>query len=84
MSDQFVTLKDFENYKKEADKKFGGKVKKVKGTREPNAYNIFMKEKVKELKSENSALTNQEAFKFGAQAWNVQKAEKAAAAAAAV
>lgn len=75
MSDEqnFVTKKEFDAYKKEAEKKFGKK--REKKTREPNAYNIFMKDEVARLKKENPDIKNQEAFKLGAANWKKQKGD---------
>ena len=80
MSETYVTTQEFEDYKKEATKKFGGaKVMKEKKTRAPNAYNLYMKEQVAELKKRDPTLSNQNAFKMGAAAWTKQKNDKAAA-----
>lgn len=75
MSDKFVTVKEFETYKKEADKKFNNVLKKEKKTRAPNAYNDFMREEVAKLKLADPTVTNQTAFKLGAVAWNKKKAD---------
>lgn len=81
MSDnEFVTMKDFEAYKKDMEKRLvdGGKVKKAKRTRAPNAYNLFIQDFLKKTKATNSEISNQEAFKMGAAAWKEHKAAKAA------
>ena len=44
--------------------------------RAPSAYNIFVKDKIAEIKVENPSLNSKEAFKMAIEAWNKQKAEK--------
>ena len=46
--------------------------------RAPSAYNLFVAEKIAEIKKENPGLNSKEAFKGAIEAWNKQKAEKAA------
>jgi hypothetical protein len=67
----FVTHEEFEEYKKELEKKIG---KKEKKTRPPSDYNIFMKTEVSRLRSENPSLKNTEAFKLSTQNWAKHKA----------
>ena len=49
--------------------------------RAPSAYNLFVKDKIAEIKIENPQLNSKEAFKMAIEAWNKQKAEKVAEAA---
>ena len=44
--------------------------------RAPSAYNLFVKDKIAEIKTENPDLNSKEAFKMAIEAWNKQKAEK--------
>jgi hypothetical protein len=44
--------------------------------RAPSAYNIFVAEKIAEIKADNSGINSKEAFKMAIEAWNKQKAEK--------
>jgi hypothetical protein len=46
--------------------------------RAPSAYNLFVKDKIAEVKAENPELNSKEAFKMAIEAWNKQKAEKVA------
>ena len=46
--------------------------------RAPSAYNIFVAEKIAEIKKENPDLNSKDAFKQAIEAWNKQKADKAA------
>ena len=72
---EFVTQAEFEAYKKEAEKKFGNE-KKVKKTRQPNQYNIFVKEEIARLKAEKPGLPNQEALKLAAHNWKAKKSQQ--------
>lgn len=49
------------------------KEEKEKKTRAPTAYNLFMKEKMLELKDTHSNLTNIERMKMAAEAWSESK-----------
>jgi uncharacterized protein (UPF0335 family) len=49
------------------------KEEKEKKTRAPTAYNLFMKEKMLELKETHSNLTNIERMKMAAEAWSENK-----------
>lgn len=49
------------------------KEEKEKKTRAPTAYNLFMKEKMLELKGTHSSLTNIERMKMAAEAWSENK-----------
>ena len=47
--------------------------KKEKKTRPPTAYNLFMKEKMNELKEQNPEMTAKERFSSAAELWSVEK-----------
>ena len=49
------------------------KEEKEKKPRAPTAYNLFMKEKMKELKETQPELNNIERMKIGAEAWTASK-----------
>jgi vacuolar-type H+-ATPase subunit I/STV1 len=49
------------------------KEEKEKKTRAPTAYNLFMKEKMLELKDTHSSLSNIERMKMAAEAWSESK-----------
>jgi hypothetical protein len=49
------------------------KEEKEKKTRAPTAYNLFMKERMLELKETHSSLTNIERMKMAAEAWSESK-----------
>jgi YABBY protein len=49
------------------------KEEKEKKTRAPTAYNLFMKEKMLELKESHPTLTNIERMKMAAEAWSESK-----------
>ena len=51
-----------------------GKVSKTKGSRAPTAYNLFMKEKMLELKVSSPELTNNQKFAQVASMWAQHKA----------
>jgi len=76
MSEKYVTAKEFDDYKKDIEKKLKKENKQSRPPREPNEYNLFMKAKIAEYKKTNSAITNKEAFTMGAQAWNKDKEAK--------
>jgi len=46
--------------------------------RAPSAYNLFVKDKIAEIKKENPDLNSKDAFKKAIEAWNKQKADKEA------
>lgn len=67
--DQYkATLKDLI---KNDNKK--GKVSKTKGSRAPTAYNLYMKEKMLELKASSPDLTNNQKFAQVASMWAQHK-----------
>lgn len=53
------------------------KEEKEKKPRAPTAYNMFMKEKMKELKETQPGLNNIERMKIGAEAWTASKSTDA-------
>lgn len=75
---KFVTLEEFENYKKIVENMIKPKKDSVKEIKykQPNAYALFLKEMSPKLKSENPNLTQKELFKKVAELWNEQKKSK--------
>lgn len=61
-------------YEKEADKK--GTKEKKKITRLPNQYNLYVKDKMKELRQEFPNDSNKEIMKRAVEHWNADKAKK--------
>lgn len=51
-----------------------------KKKREPTAYNLFMKDMIKELREKHPTIDKTELMKLGAQEWQKQKAKAAATA----
>ena len=43
--------------------------------RAPSAYNLFVKEKIAQIKTENPGIDSKEVFKMAIEAWNQKKAE---------
>ena len=58
---------------------FGPK-KKEKKTRPPNNYNLFIKEKMREIKEAHPEFKGKELMKKATEQWNIKKAEAADAA----
>lgn len=54
---------------------FGPK-KKEKKSRPPNSYNMFIKDKMREIKEANPEFKGKELMRRATQAWNQQKHEK--------
>lgn len=54
---------------------FGPK-KKEKKSRPPNSYNMFIKDKMREIKDANPDFKGKELMRRATQAWNQQKLEK--------
>jgi len=54
---------------------FGPK-RKEKKTRPPNSYNLFIKEKMHEIKAANPELKGKELLKRATQEWNKQKEQQ--------
>jgi hypothetical protein len=54
---------------------FGPK-KKEKKSRPPNSYNMFIKDKMREIKEANPDFKGKELMRRATQAWNQQKLEK--------
>jgi hypothetical protein len=52
------------------------KKKEPKGQRTPNSYNMFIRDKMKEIKSQQPSLTGKELLKHATQEWNKHKLEK--------
>lgn len=49
--------------------------KKEKKSRPPNSYNLFIKDKMREIKEANPEFKGKELMKRATEAWNQQKAE---------
>lgn len=75
MSEKYVTAKEFEDYKKDLEKRIK-KEQKPKVTRAPNEYNLYMKEKITELKKSDPKMSNKEAFSKSAETWSKDKEKK--------
>jgi len=73
MTEKYVTTEEFEKYKKGIEKKIKRESGPPRPPREPNAYNLYMKDKIAELKKTDPTITNKEAFIKGASAWNDDK-----------
>jgi len=70
---KYVTEEEFSKYKKEMDKKLSKQNAKPRPPREPNDYNLYIKEKIPEFKAENPKLSNKEVFTHVAKAWEKDK-----------
>jgi hypothetical protein len=69
------TVNDY--IKKKASNTFlFGPKKKEKKSRPPNSYNMFIKDKMREIKEANPEFKGKELMKRATQAWNQQKLEK--------
>lgn len=66
---------DYINERPSATFLFGPK-KKEKKSRPPNSYNMFIKDKMREIKEANPEFKGKELMKRATQAWNIQKLEK--------
>jgi len=75
MSEKFVTVKEFEEYKKFIQSNMGN-TKKVKSTRPPTEYNIFVGEHIGIIKKDNPKFTQVDAMKKCAELWNEHKEKK--------
>ena len=51
---------------------------KVKKTRAPNVFNLYMKKAIPAVKAENPGLSHSEVFKLAAEQWKEKKGELAA------
>lgn len=69
------TIKDYINNITSNTFLFGPK-KKEKKSRPPNSYNMFIKDKMREIKEANPEFKGKELMKRATQAWNQQKLEK--------
>ena len=58
------------------EKKIYDRKNKSGRTRTPSVYNLFMKKRLAEIKSENTKLTHREAFSQAAKDWNKSKNEQ--------
>ena len=77
-SDDEVSSENEEKPKKKRVKRERDADGNIIKKRAPSAYNLFVKDKIAEVKTENPALNSKEAFKMAIEAWNKQKAEKVA------
>jgi len=75
-SDDEVSSENEEKPKKKRVKRERDADGNIIKKRAPSAYNLFVKDKIAEVKTENPALNSKEAFKMAIEAWNKQKAEK--------
>lgn len=75
-----VQLQEFKKSNTVPVLSFGPK-KKEKKTRPPNSYNMFIKDKMHEIKEANPEFKGKELMKRATEAWNLQKAASAASAA---
>lgn len=84
MSDKYVTVEDFENYKKHVENVMKSKkepskdAKEVKETkpRLPNAYALFLKDTLPKVRAEYKELSKNEHFKKVAELWKEHKEHK--------
>lgn len=63
------------------DLKTGGRKSGVTKTRAPTAYNLFVQQKIKEIRAENPTMDRKELMVQAAAAWTLEKAAKVAKAA---
>lgn len=76
-SDDEVSSENEEKPKKKRVKRERDADGNILKKRAPSAYNLFVKDKIAEIKADNSGINSKEAFKMAIEAWNKQKAEKA-------
>jgi hypothetical protein len=60
------------------DLKTNGRKSGVAKTRAPTAYNLFVQQKIKEIRAENPTMDRKELMVQAAAAWTIEKAAKAA------
>lgn len=75
-SDDEVSSENEEKPKKKRVKRERDADGNIIKKRAPSAYNLFVKDKIAEIKADNSGINSKEAFKMAIEAWNKQKAEK--------
>ena len=75
-SDDEVSSENEEKPKKKRVKRERDADGNILKKRAPSAYNLFVKDKIAEIKADNSGINSKEAFKMAIEAWNKQKAEK--------
>ena len=81
MAEKYVTVDEFEQFKKMMEEKFSEskeepkeeKVKKVKAPKPPSKYNLFMKEKFEELKAQHPEMTAKDMMKKVGELWKLEK-----------
>jgi hypothetical protein len=81
MSDKYVTVEDFENYKKHVETIMKPKKESSKETKEvkprlPNAYALFLKDTLPKVRAENKELSKNDHFKKVAELWKEHKEHK--------
>ena len=71
-------VNDFKHQLPRQHFQLGGNYKKkeMKGQRTPNSYNMFIRDKMKEIKTRDPSLTGKELLKHATQEWNKYKIEK--------
>ena len=70
------TLNDLKNILTDAFKSVKDKKKEAAVKKNPSAYNIFVKQEMQKIKSENPDLGNKEILAVAAKKWQEQKAKK--------
>lgn len=79
MTDKFLTIEDFEAYKKTMEEKLekASKVKKNKEIvpRTPTEYQMFVKNNLPKIKAETPNITQTDAIRKVAELWNLNKAK---------
>lgn len=79
-----VTKKELEELKKELRKEFKDeldelkkeKTLKPKKTRKPSEFNLFVADKIRELRAKDPNMVNKDAFKEAVSLWNNTKSKK--------
>lgn len=81
MSDKYVTVEDFENYKKHVEtimkkKESSSKETKEVKPRQPNAYALFLKDTLPKVRTQHPELTKNDHFKKVAELWKEKNKDK--------
>lgn len=77
MSDIYVTKEQFDKSIRMLEQKLKKASAGPKTPREPNKYNIFMKNTMAKIKKDNPGISNTDAFKKCAEVWRKEKINKA-------
>ncbi len=72
MSEKYVTVEDFENYKKHVDNIINKK-EPVKASKQPNSYALYVKEMLPKIREKNPELSKNDLFKKIAESWKEKK-----------